>query len=209
MAASACAVNSGTSCRKSIWNGFTPARRGGTADDHSDHRGTRRQFLPAALEVQDTPPSPTGRWLLWLLLSLFIIGVAWASVGKVDIVVTAPGRIVPSGQVKRVQAPESGTVVAILASEGERVAAGQALIRLDTTYADADDRRIREQLNSVALQSTWRRTLDHWLVDGGSIDTAPALPLHFAAAEQAEAESLYRLHRVEIGARMRDRKSVV
>ncbi len=162
----------------------------------------QRQFLPAALEVQESPPSPLGRGLLWLLLGLFVLGILWASVGEVDIVVTAPGRIIPSGQVKRVQAPEAGTVAAILVGEGTRVAAGQALLRLDPTYADADHRRIRQQLNDIALQSAWRRTLEQWLADGRNTATPATLSSRFAAPDQARAEQLYRQHRVEITARM-------
>ena len=56
---------------------------------------TQRQFLPAALAVQESPPSPAAHWVLGLLLTLFALSVVWACVGKVDIVVTAPGRIVP------------------------------------------------------------------------------------------------------------------
>ncbi len=160
----------------------------------------RRQFQPAALELQDTPPSPTGRWLLWLLLSLFVTGIAWACLGKVDIVVTAPGRVVPSGQVKLVQAPQAGSVVAILASDGGRVEAGQPLLRLDPTYAEADDLRIREQLHELALQAAWRSALDHWLADGRHPAAASGLASRFAAADQARAEALYQLHRREITA---------
>ncbi|MEE4145037.1 MAG: HlyD family type I secretion periplasmic adaptor subunit [Halieaceae bacterium] len=166
----------------------------------------QRQFLPAALEIQETPPAPTGRWLLWTLLLLFAIGVLWAALGRVDIVVTAPGRIVPSGQVKRVQAPEAGVVLAILASEGERVEAGQPLIRLDPTYANAEDLRIREKLHDIALESAWRRALDQWLADGLD-ETSPALlGNRFAAADQARAEALYRLNRTEILARIRSQQ---
>ena len=166
--------------------------------DRLEH--VRHQFQPAALELQDTPPSPTGRWLLWLLLSLFATGIAWACLGKVDIVVTAPGRVVPSGQVKLVQAPQAGSVVAILASDGARVEAGQPLLRLDPTYAEADDLRIREQLHELALQAAWRSALDHWLADGRHPAAASGLASRFAAADQARAEALYQLHRREITA---------
>ena len=161
------------------------------------------QFLPAALAIQESPPSPTGRWLLWIILSLFTIGLLWAALGRVDIVVTAPGRIVPSGQVKRVQAPETGVVLAILASEGERVEAGQPLVRLDPTYANADDLRIREQLHDIAVESAWRRALEQWLADGMDEASPGGLETRFAAADQAKAEALYKLNRMETLARIR------
>ena len=164
------------------------------------------QFLPAALQIQERPPSPAGHWLLWLLLLLFSIGIAWAALGRVDIVVTAPGRIVPSGQVKRVQAPEPGVVMAILASEGLRVYAGQPLIRLDPTYANADDLRIREKLHDIALESAWRRALDRWLADGLDENSSVVLETRFAAADQVKAEALYRLNRREILGRIRSQQ---
>lgn len=166
-------------------------------------KDVQRQFLPAALEVQETPPSPLGHWLLCLLAGLFTLGILWACLGEVDIVVSAPGRIVPNGQVKRVQAPESGTVLEVLTSEGARVEAGQPLIRLDPTYAEADDLRIRKQLNGLALQNSWRRALEQWLAEGWSASMPPELPLRFAAADQARAEALYLQHRKEAGARLR------
>lgn len=182
------------------WRGET--HRGNAAVDVA-----RREFLPAALEVQETPPSPLGRWLLGVLLCLFLTGILWASFGEVDIVVSAPGRIIPSGQVKLVQAPETGTVVTILTAEGERVTAGQPLIRLDTTYADADDRQIREQLHDVSLESAWRRALDYWLADGRSPSMQAYPPFRFAAMDQVKAETLYRQHRSEIEARIRSQES--
>ncbi len=174
-------------------------RRGAPTGEHA----LQRQFLPAALEIQESPPSPAGHWLLWIMLLLFTIGVLWAALGRVDIVVTAPGRIVPSGQVKRVQAPETGVVLAILASEGDRVEAGQLLVRLDPTYANADDLRIREKLHDIALESAWRSTLDQWLADGMHAASPGGMETRFAAADQARAEALYRLNRREILGRIR------
>tara|TARA_R110001599_G_scaffold353823_1_gene599176 strand:- start:57925 stop:59361 length:1437 start_codon:yes stop_codon:yes gene_type:complete len=163
---------------------------------------TQRHFLPAALEVQESPPSPASHWLLGLLLCLFVIGVLWASFGQVDIVVTAPGRIIPSGQVKQVQAPQAGTISAILVSEGDRVEEGQALVRLDPTYADADGQRVREQLEDAGLQILWRKALEDWLLGGREGGVAMTIPPAMDPTALAEAEKLYHQHRQEISARM-------
>ena len=55
------------------------------------------EFLPAALEIQDKPPSPIGRAILWTIMALITLSVVWASVGRIDIVATAQRRIMPSG----------------------------------------------------------------------------------------------------------------
>src|SRR5690242_21519749 len=57
-------------------------------------------FLPAALEIVETPPSPTARLTAVLLAALFCCAVAWAGLGKIDIVASAPGKIVPGDRVK-------------------------------------------------------------------------------------------------------------
>ena len=63
-------------------------------------RKDEREFLPAALEVLETPPSPTGRLLALLIGIFFTIAVAWSFLGRVDVIATAPGRLLPSGKIK-------------------------------------------------------------------------------------------------------------
>lgn len=158
-------------------------------------------FEPAALEIQERPPSPTGRMLAWLLIALFSIGLLWAMLGKVDIVVTAPGRIVPSGQVKVVQAPESASVSAIHVAEGDQVRRGQALISLDATYASADDSRILAQLSHARGELNWRRRLEQWLVEvaaSGAID-AVSNPIEHSPA--TDSTDLFAHHADEIAMR--------
>ncbi len=180
---------------KAAWN-----NRATAGDSQLDV--VQRQFLPAALEVQEQPPSPTGRSLMWLLLALFTIGVIWAAFGQVDIVVTAPGRVIPSGQVKVVQALDSGTVLHIHVKEGELVQVGQTLISLDPIYANADDARITEQIAAIAVQAQWRQALERWLAQGGGhaapILFGPEVPL----AEQSMARAVYEQYREEISARL-------
>jgi len=111
-----------------------------------------RSFLPAALELQRTPPSPVGRALLWVIVALLVTGVSWASWAHIDIVAVARGRIIPSGHVKVVQAFEHGTVRAILVAEGEQVTAGQLLIELDDTEAAAALRQVEVELANLIAE---------------------------------------------------------
>ena len=104
------------------------------------------EFLPAVLEVVDSPPSPLGRWILFTIMVFFIIAVTWSIVGKVDIVATAQGKIIPSGKVKVIQPLETGIVRAIHVRDGQMVKAGDVLIELNPTGAGADETRLLREL---------------------------------------------------------------
>src|SRR5215831_13834955 len=65
-------------------------------------------FLPAALEIVETPPSPIGRAIGVTIIALFGLALAWASLGEVDIIASAPGKIIPSGRTKVIQPFETG-----------------------------------------------------------------------------------------------------
>jgi hemolysin D len=108
-------------------------------------------FLPAALEIQETPPLPLARYIGWTIMAFFVIGAAWASVGEVDIVAVAHGKVVPSGRVKVIQPLESGVVKRILVDEGQRVRAGDVLIELDNTATGADTARLEAQKRALEL----------------------------------------------------------
>src|SRR5438093_1165787 len=75
-------------------------------------------FLPAALEIVETPPSPIGRAIGATIIAVFVLAIAWACLGTVDIVATAPGKIIPSGRSKVIQPFETGVVRAIQGHDG-------------------------------------------------------------------------------------------
>ena len=120
-------------------------------------------FLPAALEIQHTPPSPIGRAILWTILGLCVSAVAWASLSHVDIVAVAPGKLVPNGRVKVIQSVGLGTVKAIHVSDGQRVQQGEPLLELDPTLAEADRLRTDEQLTNAALELARYQAFHAWL----------------------------------------------
>ena len=111
-----------------------------------------REFLPAALEILETPASPAGRAVIWLIVVFFAVGLAWATIGEVDIHATAEGRIVPAGRVKVIEPRETGTVSAILVRDGDRVTAGQVLLQLEPTEAQADRERLARDLMVAGVE---------------------------------------------------------
>lgn len=118
-------------------------------------RGRREQderaFLPAALEIVETPPSPIGRAIAVTLIVLFGLAVIWAGFSHIDIVASATGQIVPSGRVKVIQPLEIGAVRAIDVRDGQSVKAGDLLIELDPTMTDADQQHIKSDLIAAQL----------------------------------------------------------
>src|ERR1700733_10194411 len=108
-------------------------------------------FLPAALEIAETPASPVGRAIGAVIVAVFFVTLAWASLGSVDIFATSMGKIVPGGRTKLIQPFETGVVRAIHVRDGQTVKAGDVLIELDPTMFGADEERQRNDLAGAQL----------------------------------------------------------
>lgn len=100
------------------------------------------QFLPAALSLQETPVSPVPRVAIWVLISFSGLALLWAIFGRIDVVATAQGKVVPNDRTKTIQPFETATVKGIHVADGQTVKAGDLLIELDATAARADQNRI-------------------------------------------------------------------
>lgn len=111
-------------------------------------------FLPAALEITETPPSPVGRAIAASIIGVFCVALLWASLGTVDIVTTATGKIVPGGRTKLIQPFETGVVRAIHVRDGQSVKAGDVLIELDPTMIEADQERQKSELVAADLDGS-------------------------------------------------------
>lgn len=110
-------------------------------------------FLPAALEIVETPPSPIGRAIALTIIAVFCVALAWACLGTVDIVAMAPGKIIPSGRSKVIQPFETGVVRAIHVQDGQSVKAGDVLIELDPTMSGAELGHLKSDLISAQLDA--------------------------------------------------------
>ena len=115
-------------------------------------------FLPAALEITETPPSPIGRAIAFALMALVCAALAWSAWGTIDIVASATGKVVSSGRSKVVQPFETGVVRAIHVQDGQPVKSGDVLIELDPTMNGAErdhlhDDLMAERLNMARLRA--------------------------------------------------------
>jgi HlyD family secretion protein len=87
--------------------------------------------------------------LALVILLLFGVG-GWAAVSPISGAVIAPGSIVVEGSLKKVQHHQGGVVGAILVKTGDRVQAGDLLLKLDETQTRANLAIIRSQLTEFA-----------------------------------------------------------
>ncbi len=114
-------------------------------------------FAPGLLSIQESPPARLPRAVMYTVGVLFVILLVWAIFGKLDIIASAEGRLVPETYIKIVQPSDAGIVQEILVKEGEQVKQGQVLMRMDTQLARADQQTIA---NDLALRSLQLRRID-------------------------------------------------
>ena len=168
---------------------FRPSPRGRNADE--------RAFLPAALEIVETPPSPVGHGLAYIVIAIFCIALGWAVFGTVDIVSISSGKIIPSGRTKVIQPFETGVVRAIHVRDGQSVKFGDTLVELDPTTAAAELGHVNHDLMATRLEAARLRaalagnsdpTVDFHPPEGATSDS---IEMHrrFLASQAAEQQA--------------------
>jgi HlyD family secretion protein len=159
------------------------------------------EFLPAILQLQEEAPSPLPRVVLWTVAALVAALAAWASVGKLDVVAVAEGRLVPRSQLRIVQPAEGGVMRELLVREGERVHAGQVLARMDARATEADAATAQ---NEIATRRLQLRRIDAEL-GGARMTPLPEDPPRLYAQVDAQREA--RVHAHEAG--LAEQRSVI
>lgn len=164
-----------------------------------------RQFLPAALEILETPAPALPRAIVWAIMTALTFGVAWATIGQIDLVAVAPGKVIAADKTKIVQPSETGIIRSILVADGQRVEAGQVLIELEAaaTATAAETARNREALTAARLEAA---RYDALARAARGVTARPAFvpptdaPKTLAAGEVRAMESQYQEHRAKLAA---------
>lgn len=144
-------------------------------------RGKELEFLPAVLEIQESPPSPVGRAIALSIVAIFTIALLWAVFGHIDIVAVAQGKIIPSDYSKIIQPLESGVIKKIHVHDGQHVKKGDVLIELDATVNSADRERF---LNEYLVAQTEVARLRALLADRDSFDPPRGANPEFVAIQR-------------------------
>lgn len=149
------------------------------------------EFSPSMLQLQSSLPSPLPRTIVWLLAGLLAATLIWATVGQLDIVSVAEGRLVPQNYLQVAQPADGGIVREILVREGQAVKAGEVLARLDPTFSEADSRQIQNDLHLKRLQL---RRIEAELA-GRELRKAPDDPAALFAQVASQLHANRRAHR--------------
>ena len=170
----------------------------------SDH-----EFLPAALEIMEKPPSPGLRKLLLMTCAFFTAAIIWSMIGTIDVVAVASGKIIPSSKVKTIQPLEIGSVRAIHVRNGQHVEEGQILVELDPTLATADESQARQNLMAARVIEARNAAVLSYLAGNPTGFVAPdgmpaatvSIEQQFVSTSIAEFEAQIASLRQQIGQR--------
>jgi HlyD family secretion protein/adhesin transport system membrane fusion protein len=130
------------------------AQAGSTGTALTIVRGGRQRKLlsePILFEESSLPGFVrSGLIAAACLLGVFIV---WASIVHIDEISSAPGQVVPTGFIKVVQHLEGGRIADILVTEGQRVEAGQVMVRMDPADAESEHRQMLARYYGLMLRA--------------------------------------------------------
>ena len=131
------------------------------AASRNGHRPTPAARVETALSRLDRaahlrPPAGWSWATLWSIVGAAVFGALWVCFAQIDEVVSAPGKLEPTGSVREVQAPVAGVIEQAYVEEGQSVRRGDPLLRLDQKVTAA-------QIASLeSVRASLRREVDFY-----------------------------------------------
>jgi hemolysin D len=119
----------------------------------------------ASLTASDTSQSvifqQSGVWsraIAWGIMGLMVAGISWAALARIDEAIPADGKLEPLEGAKKIQAPIGGVVKQIYVKNGDRVKAGDLLLRLESTVPQSQLTSLASTKNSLEAENKFYRS---------------------------------------------------
>jgi HlyD family secretion protein len=110
-------------------------------------------FKSDAVAIEEAPVPFSAHAALWIALTLLVLGVVWAFIGKVDRIVVGEGKIANRDAMLVMQPFTTSRIVSIHVKAGDHVTRGQVLARFDPVFAEADVASLRQKVISLSAQA--------------------------------------------------------
>jgi len=110
------------------------------------------EFKPLLVEIEEEPLNPLGQLIFWVIICALIFCSLWMYFGRIDVVVTTRGKVIPTGEVKIIQPLTSGVLSSILVKPGQLVEAGQVLMEIDPTDTEPELASLKADQKQVGLE---------------------------------------------------------
>jgi len=110
------------------------------------------EFKPTMAEIEERPANPLGRIVFWIIVATMVFFATWMCIGKIDVVVSARGMVIPEGDVKILQPLDTGVVSAILCREGDFVKKDQVLMEVDPSITAPELDSKKKSLQYLELE---------------------------------------------------------
>ncbi len=156
------------------------------------------EYLPDADEIERSPPPRVAQITIWVVVGGIACAIAWASLARLDKVVTATGRLVNPVPNVVVQPLETSIIQSVDVRPGQTVRKGEVLATLDPTFVVADETQLRTRLHSLETQvASLQQELDGPAAAPGP--SAPSRDQQLQAALRSERQANYQAQQARLG----------
>jgi len=160
-----------------------------------------RDFLPSALEILETPPSPLAITMIITIATFTVLVLTWSYFGWMDIYAVSNGKVQPSGLSKIVQSSEPGRILSVKVENGTRVEKGQLLVELDPTETTADLTALVNEYSSIEAEIIRRKELLN-ITKAGKKFIIPQIqfPAHIDVSVSQREQDAFRIDLADLAA---------
>lgn len=151
----------------------------------------RKEFLPSAIEIIETPPSPLGKLTIWLVTALILTAIAWSIIGEVDEVTIAKAQIIPEGKISTVEVVEGGIVKEMYVGENDYVEVGQIVGEIDDSALLKEREKFREVLDATVFE----RNIVEYMLSGNDEELENAVGKLDSFKEYEKVMALYKSYK--------------